>query len=256
MKFANVAGERVAAFPEAGGTCCFCNARMIAKCGDKLAWHWAHMPRPKCDPWWENETDWHRAWKNHFPQEWQEVVQVDAETGERHIADVKTRCGVVIEFQNSPMTKRELDSREQFYKSVLWVVNASNFGFVVGERMPDPSSDFGRDCEFFNPTAFRKKSDNSTEIHLRGVFSTVETEDAINKNYVGHHAYEWNRAREVWLAAHRPVYFDVGGDDLWLLVGEFAGYFDKRKTTRLGTVQKIVKAAFIQYHGGTYSVRS
>jgi len=53
-----------------------------------------------CDNWWENETQWHRDWKNHFPVEWQEVVQI-AEDGEKHIADVKTSEGWVVEFQHS-----------------------------------------------------------------------------------------------------------------------------------------------------------
>ena len=42
-----------------------------------------------CDPWWENETEWHRAWKDQFPADWQEIVH-HAEDGEKHIADVKT----------------------------------------------------------------------------------------------------------------------------------------------------------------------
>ena len=52
-------------------------------------WHWAHRGSRFCDPWWENETEWHRSWKGQFPVNWQEVVH-QAETGEKHIADVKT----------------------------------------------------------------------------------------------------------------------------------------------------------------------
>jgi hypothetical protein len=72
-------------------------------------------------PWWE-ETDWHIAWKSRFPGEWQEIV-CRAEDGERHIADVKTPDGRVIEFQHSPLRKEERDARESFYELMVWVVD-------------------------------------------------------------------------------------------------------------------------------------
>ena len=40
------------------------------------------------------------SWKNQFPTEWQEIIQ-RGNTGEKHIADVKTKDGWVIEFQHS-----------------------------------------------------------------------------------------------------------------------------------------------------------
>ena len=96
---------------------------MIAKCGKFVRWHWAHKSRQSCDPWWEAETDWHRDWKNKFPEEWQEVVHTDARTGERHIADVKTPHGLVIEFQHSALSPEERRSREDFYKDMIWIVD-------------------------------------------------------------------------------------------------------------------------------------
>ena len=77
-----------------------------------------------CDPWWENETAWHRAWKDHFPVDWQEVVH-HSKTGERHIADVKTGDGWVIEFQHSHIKPEERRSREAFYERLIWVVDGT-----------------------------------------------------------------------------------------------------------------------------------
>ena len=77
-----------------------------------------------CDHWWENETQWHRDWKNCFPEEWQEVVHF-AEDGEKHIADVKTPSGLVIEFQHSAIKLEEIASREQFYKHMIWIVDGT-----------------------------------------------------------------------------------------------------------------------------------
>jgi hypothetical protein len=96
---------------------------MIAKCGEKIIHHWAHKGKWECDHWWEPETEWHRNWKGQFPKDWQEVVHQDPVTGERHIADVKTDFGWVIEFQHSFLKPGERTARNNFYKRVVWVVD-------------------------------------------------------------------------------------------------------------------------------------
>ena len=121
------------------GECPHCGAEMISKCGRSKVWHWAHKSREICDPWWENETEWHRNWKDMFPTEWQEISHTDEQSGERHIADVKAESGLVVEFQNSPMSLEERASREAFYGDMIWIVNgmrgsldASYFGMGLG----------------------------------------------------------------------------------------------------------------------------
>lgn len=74
MKFAVVEGERQEAQPGLSGKCPFCGDAMIAKCGQVRDRHWSHRGTRKCDPWWEPETEWHRAWKNQFPRDWQEFM--------------------------------------------------------------------------------------------------------------------------------------------------------------------------------------
>lgn len=103
MQFALVNGVRSPAQPKTIGSCQFCGSNMVAKCGRKAMWHWAHAPQRNCDPWWENETPWHRKWKSYFPEHWRERVHEDPGTSEKHIADVVTDASRVFEFQNSPM---------------------------------------------------------------------------------------------------------------------------------------------------------
>src|SRR6267142_346180 len=103
--------------------CPVCGTAMIAKCGDIKVRHWAHLGRRTCDHWWEPETVWHRDWKNHFPLSWQERIH-SSENGEKHIADVKTGRGVVLEFQHSFLHSNERESREKFYPKLVWVVDA------------------------------------------------------------------------------------------------------------------------------------
>lgn len=124
MKFAVVNGERQEPKPGMIGTCPQCERSMVAKCGEVKVWHWAHQGRRLCDPWWENETAWHRAWKSEFPVSWQEFV-FTAESGEKHIADVKTDRGWVVEFQHSYLKPEERRSRDKFYSKLIWVVDGT-----------------------------------------------------------------------------------------------------------------------------------
>ena len=124
MKFAEVDGLRREAFPRLSGKCRVCGAPTIAKCGQIKAWHWSHNNLTDCDHWWEPETQWHRNSKNQFPEEWQEIIHLSAD-GEKHIADVKTPNGVVIEFQYSFMRPDERRVREAFYGNMVWVVHGT-----------------------------------------------------------------------------------------------------------------------------------
>jgi competence protein CoiA len=115
MRFALVNKQRHEAQPKLLGICPVCGHPMVSKCGKVKVWHWAHKASGACDPWWENETEWHRAWKSLFPDHWQEVIQHSAD-GEKHIADVRTERGWVIEFQHSRIKPEERRSRNAFYR--------------------------------------------------------------------------------------------------------------------------------------------
>ena len=124
MRLAHVDGERREAKPGLAGTCPGCEGVVVAHCGSEKIWHWKHKSRRRCDPWWENETQWHRDWKNQFPEDWQETVHFD-DNGEKHIADVKTERGWVLEFQHSRLEPEERQSRNAFYcPKLIWVVDA------------------------------------------------------------------------------------------------------------------------------------
>lgn len=140
MQFALVNGLKTPPSPKATGKCPVCGNATGSKCGPQKMWHWAHAKRQSCDPWWENETLWHRAWKSNWAVEYREVVQTDEATGEKHIADVKNSAGVVLEFQNSQMNDEELASRESFYRNMIWVVNGAPFlkNVSFGARLPNP----------------------------------------------------------------------------------------------------------------------
>lgn len=126
MKFAKVDNKRIEATKGATGICPVCGSEVIARCGEIKIHHWSH--KTKCtDHWWENETEWHRNWKNQFPKEWQEVVHFD-DSGEKHIADIKTPENWVVEFQHSAIKSEERRSRNEFYNkdsNLIWVVDGT-----------------------------------------------------------------------------------------------------------------------------------
>lgn len=124
MKYALVNDTPKEAQPGLSGKCKCCGSPTIPKCGELKIWHWAHSGKRMCDPWWENETEWHRAWKGKFPTEWQEIIHT-ATNDEKHIADVKTGQSYVIEFQHSHLDPQERIARETFYQNMVWVVNGT-----------------------------------------------------------------------------------------------------------------------------------
>jgi competence protein CoiA len=123
MRFAIVDGEKREAEKELTGLCVGCEKPMIPVCGIKKVKHWRHKVDCECDHWWENETEWHRSWKNHFPTEWQEIRH-RADDGEWHIADVKTKADYILEFQHSSLNPEERQARNKFYgNNLVWVVD-------------------------------------------------------------------------------------------------------------------------------------
>lgn len=256
MEFAIVNGERASARPDLIGSCEYCGRRMTAKCGRKIIWHWAHAGNKYCDPWWKGETAWHREWKSYFPGDWREQRRFDHEGNEWHIADVLSGNGTVLEFQNSPMSLEELQSREKFYQKMIWIVNGEKFSssFHILGRLPAPSAEWVEDLVFYQQrrnaagTAFYRLSENpDTKLHAGGmvtIHGIHEIQSQIDAAYIGHHFYDWVKPHFVWLTSRMPVYLDFGDDYLWLLVpyGE----------NKLNCVQIVSKTSIVSQLGGTY----
>ena len=112
--------------------CPLCRSVVVAKCGDIVEWHWAHQSGGDCDPWAENETAWHRWWKERAPEDWREVTMG---TEQVHRADIRREDGYVIELQHSAISVDEIVERETFYGRMVWLLDgrlysrgASQFG--------------------------------------------------------------------------------------------------------------------------------
>lgn len=186
MKYALVNGQRQEAQPGLPGKCPNCDRSMVAKCGEIKIWHWAHLEKRICDHWWENETEWHRTWKEHFPADWQEIPHSSG-CGKKHIADVKTDQGWVLEFQHSYLNPVERRARDSFYPKLIWLVDGAR-------RKTDGP-------QFFNALNGRKP------LIARPLVLRVSSEEC--------------RLLREWAGSRAPVFFDFGEQQRlwWLLPG-------------------------------------
>ncbi len=185
MKYALYQNQRITPTKDIKDAICpICGELVIPKCGKIKMHHWAHKTSQNCDPWWENETEWHRKWKDHFPENYQEYLMVDSKTGEKHIADIRTDKGFVIEFQHSSIKPEEKEAREVFYKNMVWVVDASKY----------------------------------YEKFKQAIESKLLHHSKINKNYFyikeDYYDNKINFLPKSWLESSVPVLFDFGINDM------------------------------------------
>jgi len=257
MQLALVDNQRVEAFTGGRGTCPTCLSTMIAKCGTRVINHWAHYKKRECDPWWENETQWHRDWKNLFPIECREVNHV-AHDGEVHRADIKTPTGIVIEIQHSSITDIERKAREDFYKNLVWVVDGKSFqaNFDIYHMLPDPQSEVAQDIVWSKAQRHMQGSNNGIFFRLSEakevypelnitkenlqfglIHSFQEIKTEIEKSYNGYHQYDWIRPRKTWIEAQCPVYIDFGD--------EFLVKLENYDASNLHCIRLVAKQKFI-----------
>lgn len=135
MEYALYKGLRTAAQPALKGLCEHCGGEVIAKCGSKKIWHWAHVSIENCDSWYEPETAWHRNWKQTFGKDCSEIRVV--KENHYHIADVINKNGIVFEFQNSSISGEMIAAREEFYgEKMVWIIHGESFknNFIIRDE--------------------------------------------------------------------------------------------------------------------------
>jgi competence protein CoiA len=98
--------------------CTDCGQTMIAKTGEIVIWHWAHLTEnPHCAA--ALETAWHLGWKALAT-----TAGVEVAVGKRR-ADALTPYGYTIEFQHSALSPEEVRDREKDWgRKLVWIVDA------------------------------------------------------------------------------------------------------------------------------------
>lgn len=172
------------------GECEVCHGQLRARKGDVRVPHWAHVNREVCDTWHEAKGEWHIKWQDAFPENWRECLVVKEQ--ERHIADIKTEYGMVIEFQHSAMDREEQEKREKFYGNMIWVVD--------GMRLKNDKARFVTNAERAIKPLLNPRSRQPT-----GFWIVVDIKSVFPR---------------AWLNCSVPVLFDFGMDSLFCLFPE------------------------------------
>lgn len=123
--------------------CPVCLSKVVAKIGSINAPHWSHLVKSDC-PSSKAETEWHLTWKSLFFSS-----KVEIRKG-KHVADVLLDGDTAIEFQHSSISVGDIESRNNNYKRIIWVVNGDTIGgeFLLSRK------DYGHTFKFKR----RKKS--------------------------------------------------------------------------------------------------
>lgn len=175
-------GLQIPAEPHRQAICPQCGGEVLSKCGQINIWHWAHKCAGDCDTWHEPETEWHLAWKE---LAWVELCEV--KMGD-HRADIRSRSGLVIELQNSPISPEEIREREEFYGNMIWIVNAQDFASRI--------------------SLTRTYERDSGKLHSSKLV--------------------WKHPRESWRAAEEPVLLDLGDATLRMVLQERYRFSDTK----------------------------
>lgn len=112
--------------------CPYCKENLILRQGSSVAWHFAHRPDSNCKETGEM-CDWHLRMQSYFSPQYREIyIEKD---GVVHRADV-LKDGFVIEFQHSPISYEDFNTRNKFYVTlgyrVIWVFDTSDW-FDIGK---------------------------------------------------------------------------------------------------------------------------
>lgn len=224
MIWAIVENKKIEAIPKTDGTCPLCDEKVFSKCGNVNVWHWAHLKTEHCDNWHEPETFWHRHWKMTFGKRNTEIVIKKKD--KKHIADILTANNVVIELQNSQISKSTIRERENFYgKSMLWLINGKEFRNNLNPK------------RYWDDKRYEKFKDNPKEL-IRFIMGPKITKGKNGEFFM------WKYPRRSWMDVQRPVFIDFGGDTIFR-VKEGMGTKQIR-----GTYYS--KKIFLEKYGGNY----
>jgi len=111
----------------ARGACPSCGDEVYARIPDHAIRHWAHIPLPDgeargCDNARGEMTEWHLEWQNERTD--LTCIEVSGPDG-IHKADVITPGGFIIEFQHSLIPREDIESREQYWRKGMWVLDGT-----------------------------------------------------------------------------------------------------------------------------------
>ena len=189
-------------------SCPQCAAEFIPHMGEIKQWHFQHKSAVSCDTWNRGESDWHLEWKRKFPDYCCEVVMGP------HRADVRTLDGIVIEFQNSPISPEEIRERETFYgrDRMIWIFNAMDWTHARREL---PCCDWGDHVAVKGEEYECGRCGNRYCLRLPDI-TLKPYESQYGQSYTAS-SFLWLYAKKYVLTCRAPVLIDLGTGILLLM---------------------------------------
>lgn len=185
----DTSGSRVEATSGDRALCPVCKTDVLAKCGDLVSHHWAHVSVEDCDLWAEPDTAWHREWQSAVPRERREVVMGS------HRADIVTPSGMVVELQRKALSHAEVAEREEFYGRMIWIVDSV-----------DPATKYAE---------YRKAHQEAWAIVQSGACGLESLPDEPKsgldlRSKGSHYTFRWKHPRKWVSYPAKPTYLDCG----------------------------------------------
>jgi hypothetical protein len=115
--------------------CPGCGEEVLSKCGEILAWHWAHIGGADCVAS-EGMTQWHKDWQDLTPKTWQEIIGRDIDGAVVHRADIRLPSGLIVEIQRSPISVADIESREDYWRRVAWIRHGEGLKISIAGQRP------------------------------------------------------------------------------------------------------------------------
>lgn len=114
----NDLGEKILPTKDVSARCPCCESTVIPKMGVVNIHHWSHLSKEiNCN--YKPMGQWHYEWQLLFPKK-----NVEIYVNKRRRADVLTDDGISVEFQSSPISIEEIESRSQLSENkIIWVHN-------------------------------------------------------------------------------------------------------------------------------------
>lgn len=136
MQLASLGDERIE--PTQTGqraVCPGCGEEVLSKCGEIIAWHWAHIGGADCVAS-EGMTQWHKDWQDLTPKAWQEIIGRDIDGAVVHRADIRLPSGLIVEIQRSPISVADIESREDYWKRIVWIRHGEGLKLLINGQDP------------------------------------------------------------------------------------------------------------------------
>lgn len=166
------------------------------------------------DSWALPDSRWSLEWKLKFPKEM--VERSIQELQESHVADVKTKKGTVLKFQNRILRAEQLTQREEFFKQMVWVFRADKWDMELK----------------FNPTRYK-----TTE----GRYRQLPKSDS----------FEWcgfvsRYSKTVFKTCKMPVFLDFGDEFIYWLNWQNSSNLAVSFDPHTGLLKSYPKQQFIE----------